>query len=397
MADMDKVRPSRVSQDQLVAGTGKVPVTLEGSDFEFVSKVAIEKVGDKFATPTAVPFVLAQGVRQGIQDKMDIQINTNDLNAGTYKLSITQAEHRVDSVEIKILPEPPKIENLPFTLHQGTTSGSFVLRGERLNLIEKIEIAKANVELEAPKSDQTEREVNFKMAPDIAAGTSIAARIYVLDRYRPISVPDAIRVGDPQPRLIDATVSRAAEQPVELHEGELPGGAFLSAMLNVENLQQNSAVRLGCKQPNTTTVTLQLGQQYGAVSLQQVSPGQLYLSFDTGVWFNRCRLQARIVNSNDAESESLDLGVIIRVPSIDYLDFSNEGMTTITGQNLETIEKVGWTPDVGEAVTELPLPFSGDSKRQTLKVNLPSPSEKDSRLYIWLRGEKTPRVTKVRT
>ncbi len=408
MSPMDKVRPSRATQDTLVAKTGKIPVSLEGADFEFVTKVEIEKIGDKFSSPVPVPFVLAKGIREGEQDRMDIQINTNDLDPGTYRLGITQAESRMDSVEIKILPEPPQIENLPFTLHQGTTSGSFVLRGDRLDLIEKIEIAKATVELEPAKVGQTEREIHFKLAPDIAAGTSIAARAHVRDRFRPIAIPDAIRIGEPQPRLVAATVSRSADQPVELREGELPGGAFLSAMLKVENLQPNSAVRLGCKQPNTTTVTLQLGQQYGAVSLQQVAPGQLYLSFDTGVWFNRCRLQARIVNANDGESEPIDLGMIIRVPGIDYIDFgtadantanagNTEGSATLTGQNLETIERVGWSPDVSEAVSELPLPLSGDSKRQTLRVTLPAPSEKDSRLYIWLRGETQPRLTKVRT
>lgn len=397
MSGMEKVRPSRISQDALVAMTGKVPVTLEGADFEFVSKVEIEKIGDKFSTPTPVPFVLSQGAREGVQDRMDIQINTNDLNPGPYRLSITQAEQRTESVEIKILPEAPKIENLPFTLHQGTTSGSFLLRGERLDLIEKIEIAKVSVELEPPRSGQTEREVSFKLAPEMAAGTSIAARAYIRDRYKPLAIPDAIRIGGPRPRLVDATVSKSTDQPVQLDAGELPGGAFLSAMLKVENLQQNSTVRLGCKQPNTTTVALQLGQHYGAVSLQQVAADQLYLSFDTGVWFNRCRLQAKVVNANDGESEPFDLGTIIRVPNIDYLDFGAEGITTLTGQNLETIERIGWTTEASELVSELPLPLSGDSKRQTLRVNLPTPSEKDPRLYIWLRGETKPRATKVRT
>lgn len=397
LTNLNQAKLTRASQDALIARSGKVPLTLEGADFEFVSKVQIEKVDDKFSTPAPVPFLLARGLRGGPQDRMDIQINTVDLDPGKYRLTITQADSRAEPVEIRVLPEPPKIENLPFTLHQGTSTGSFLLKGKRLDQIDRIEIAKATVLLEAARPGQTEREMTFKLSPEIAAGTSIAARAYVVDRYEPLAIPDAIRVGGPRPKLVGATVSKSSEQPVDLEPGELPGGTYLSAMLRVENLQSNSTVKLGCEQPNTTTVALQLGQHYGAVSLQQVAADQLYLSFDTGVWFNRCRLQARVVNANEGESEAFDLGVIVRAPHIDYLDFGVDDTATLTGQNLETIERIGWNMEFGEAVSELPLPLSADSKRQTLRVRLSKPPEKESRVYVWLRGETKPRATKVRT
>ena len=37
-----------------MAKTGKVPLTLEGADFEFVTKVEIEKINDKFSVPALV-------------------------------------------------------------------------------------------------------------------------------------------------------------------------------------------------------------------------------------------------------------------------------------------------------------------------------------------------------
>ena len=39
------------SQDRLLAGSGKTAVTLTGSDFEFTTKVEIQKPNDEFATP----------------------------------------------------------------------------------------------------------------------------------------------------------------------------------------------------------------------------------------------------------------------------------------------------------------------------------------------------------
>lgn len=396
-SNLAETRLAKASQDSLIAKTGKIPLTLEGADFEFVSKVQIEKIGDKFSSPTPVPFLLARGLREGPQDRMDIQLNTSDLDPGVYQLMITQADAKSDKIEIKILPEPPKVENLPVTLYQGNFGGSFVLKGRRLDLIDRIEIANGTVMLGPAFPGQTERDMNFKLESEIPAGTSIAARAYVKDRYEPIAIPNAIRIGGPRPRLIGATVSKPSEQPVDLEPGELPGGIYLSAMLRVENLQQNSSVKLGCEQPNTTVVKLQLGQQYGAVSLQQVAADQLYLSFDTGVWFNRCRLQARVSNVNEGDSDPFDMGTIVRVPGIDYVDFGSDGSATLTGQNLETIERIGWTSEFGESVTELPLPLASDSKRQTLHVPLGKPPEKESRVYVWLRGEAKPRATKFRT
>ena len=89
-----KARLVPTSQDMLVARTGKVPVTVAGADFEFVSKVEIERQNDKFATPAPVPFILPRGLRQGPQDNLDLQINTADLDPGDYRLRFTQLDEK---------------------------------------------------------------------------------------------------------------------------------------------------------------------------------------------------------------------------------------------------------------------------------------------------------------
>ena len=85
-----KLLPS--SQDHLVAKTGKVTLTLSNSDFEFVTKVEIERLHDEFASPSSVPFVLPVGLREGLQQKMDIQVDTGGLEPGPYKLILSQVD-----------------------------------------------------------------------------------------------------------------------------------------------------------------------------------------------------------------------------------------------------------------------------------------------------------------
>ena len=71
-------------------------------------------------------------------------------------------------------------------------------------------------------------------------------------------------------------------------------------------------------------------------------------------------------------------------------------MTSLTGQNLETIEKTGWSADQEEVVRGMPLPMPGDGQKQTLQIRIPSPPNRQAQLYVWLRGESKPRLTKIR-
>ncbi len=394
LADFTKVEPASASQDLLVAKTGKVPVTLEGADFEFVTKVQIEKPHDKFSQPEPVPYVLPKGLRRGPQDRMDIQINTIDLDPGGYNLLLTQVDDRPREVALKILPAPPVVDNLPVILNQGASTIEFQLRGQRLDLLDRIEVPKGHAELECPYDQSTSRKLVLHMAPDIEAGTSLAAKAYIRDRSEPMTLSDAVRIVGPRPRIAEVTVSQPPDQDVMLNPGELPGDMYLSAMLRVEHLQSNSIVKLDCERPGGTVVSLKLGQRSGPLSLQQLAPDQVFLSFDTGAWLNGCQLQASVANGREGESGVYALGRIVRVPKIVQFDF-DESHAILTGENLETIEQVGWTVDSPQRVASLPLPVAGEGTRQTLQLQLPVPPEPHSMLYVWLRGETKPRLTRV--
>ena len=125
LSDFKSAHLDPASQDRLLAGSGKTAVTLTGSDFEFTTKVEMQKPHDEFATPESIPFKLPKGLRKGPQDHMDVQIATADLTPGDYQLLVSQQDGKKHPVEFKILPNPPKIANLPIIVNQGARSPAF--------------------------------------------------------------------------------------------------------------------------------------------------------------------------------------------------------------------------------------------------------------------------------
>ena len=401
LSDFNAARLTAASQDLLVARTGKVPLTLEGADFEFVTKVDIQKVNDKFGVPSSIPFVLSQGLRKGLQDRMDIQVNTIDLDPGQYNLQISQVDGKMQPVGLKILPAPPRIDNFPVVLNKGSSTVKFKLKGQRLDLLNRLEVSRGTAELGPPSADLTERRLTLRMAANIDAGTGLAAKAYIRDRSEPLTFSDAIRIVGPRPQVKESKISTPPGQDVELENGELPGGAYLSAMLRVEHLQSNSVVKLDCQEQGGATVNLRLGERVGPVSLQQLAPDQVFLSFDTGVWLNGCALQATVANGSEGESDPHPMGRIVRFPKIESFELSSEDtksgqtLALLTGQNLETIEKPGWGSEEAELVEGLPLPMPGEGQKQSLQVRLPPVLEPKTMLFVWLRGESKARTIKV--
>jgi len=63
--DLNEFRTARLdpaSQDRLLGDSGKAPVTLWGKDFEFTTRVELQKLLDEFAKPESVPFLLPKGL-----------------------------------------------------------------------------------------------------------------------------------------------------------------------------------------------------------------------------------------------------------------------------------------------------------------------------------------------
>ncbi len=397
LADFAAAKPTAATHDLLVAGTGKALLTLQNSDFEFVTKVEIKKLNDEFAAAAAVPFVLPKGLREGVQDHMDVQIDTAGLDPGSYQLILSQVDGKSRDVALKLLPPLPAIENLPVHVNQDVLSVAVGLKGKRLGLLQRLEISQGTATLGAVSADGTEREVTFKLAPGIAAGKTLTARAFVADRAEPMVVADVLQVVGPRPVITDLTISQLPAQPVQLETGELPGGLVLTAMIRAAHYPADGGVRLGCEQSGSSgTLTLHPGQEAGGSRLEQLTSDQLFLTFGSGAWFNGCVLSATVTGS-EGDSAPRRVARIVDVPTFEQFNLADDGsgdpIATLVGLSLETIGKAGWTADKETPVSQLPQPLSGDGRRQKLQFHIAAPPSPDAVLYITLRGDSKGRPT----
>lgn len=399
LADFTTAKLTPAAQERLVAGEGKVPVTLEGSDFEFVTKIQIKKLNDEFASASNLPFVLPKGLRGGVQERMDIQADTSDLDAGSYDLTISQVDAKSHEVHVLVLPPAPVIDNLPFQVNQDVSTVAFEFTGKRLDLIERIELAEGKASLEPASEDGTRRKVALIFTQPIAAGSTLPLHALVFNRTEPLTVGDALRVVPPRPAISEISLSDIPPQAVEVDKGELPSGLMLNAMIKVAHLAPGSGVRLRCEQTSSGAVTVQPGAQGRDARIEQLTADQLFLTFNTGTWVNGCKIQASVTGTT-GDSDPRPIGKVVNIPFIEQFNLTananGEISAELTGRGLETIAKVGWTPDQGSAVLQLPQPISSDGIDQKLKFRLPAPPAPDSPLFIWLREDTSVRITSVR-
>ncbi len=391
-----KLTPS--AQDSFVTNTGKVTLTLQGADFEFVTKVEIKKLNDEFATSSAVPFVLPKGLRAGPQEHVDIQADTGGMDTGAYKLIVSQVDAKPHDVPVTVLPALPVISNLPVNVNQGVSSLNVDLKGTGLQLLQALKLSKGTATLSAASGDGTLRTVTFKLPSGVTAGDDLSLQANVAGRAAPLTVDDAVRVVPPRPSITSVTISQLPQQGVHLDAGELPGGLTLTAMLQVTNLPPQSGLKLECEQGSAGSATLHPGQQSNVAKLEQLTSNQLFLTFNTGAWSSGCRMQATIT-SPVGDSAPRHIARVVELPSVDDFNLaagasSGQVSATLIGQNLETIEKTGWSPNQAASVSDLPQPL-GDGRRQKLQVQLSAPPTPDAALYVWLRGDPKPRLTTV--
>jgi hypothetical protein len=403
LSDFQKAHLEPASQDSLLAQSGKVAARLTGSDFEFITKVEVKKQNDEFANSESVRFVLPKGPRQGPQDHMDVQIDTQDLDPGGYDLVLTQADGKSHAVAFKILPNPPKLENLPILVNQGAGVQHFTLKGTRLELISKMEAPGAVLNLGPPSPDQTERGITVELKSAARQDASLPVKAYLQDRSEPLTLKDALEVTGPRPVIASSKLSLPSGMAVEVRGDELPAGVTLNALLDVKNIEPGGVLRLACSDGSGQAASLHIGEQTAQWNLEQISPDQLFLAFDTTGLPAGCQLQAVIDNGRGGSSQPFPLAHILRVPRIDSFTVSQDPqppngvrMYQLTGQNLEMIEKLGWDESNPVQVSGLPAPLPGPGLQQSITVNLPDPPTSDVPLYLWLRGDKKGRVASIK-
>jgi hypothetical protein len=401
LSDFEGAKLEPASQDKLIAKTGKVPVTLEGDDFEFTTKIELKKADDEFATAQLARFILPKGLRQGPQHHVDVQIDTADLDPGAYALLLSQQDGKSHAVEIKVLRPASKINNLPILANQGLAAQHYVLKGERLDLLAKLEAPGVAFELSPATLTDSERNVTVQLKSDPHPGTVLPVKAYFVDRNEPVTLTHALQITGPLPLIASFKLSLPSNMAIAINPGEFPAGYTLTAMLDVKNIQPRSTLHLACLDDPAARLSLHLGEQTETASLQQLSQDQLFLSFDTSAWPAGCSIKAILDNAGGGKSEPSSLGNIIRLPQIDDFKLSDEQAAPgthagiLTGRNLEMIEKVGWDQLNASEVPGLPSPIPGQGQKHSLRVNLPDPPTPHSVIYLWLRGEKTGRITTI--
>jgi hypothetical protein len=399
VSDLKDAKLEASSQDRLLAHSGKIAVTLEDADFEFTNKVEIKKVNDEFAKAASVPFLLPKGLRQGAQQHMDVQIDSADLDAGNYQLLVSDGSGKAQPVDIKVLPSPPQITNLPILANEGATSQHFVLKGQHLGLIARLEVPGATLKLDPASANDSERDVTVQLKSEAKPGSAFSVSAYLKDHTEPMVLPDALKITGPLPMIVSSRLSLPASFPINLNANEFPAGSTLTAMLDVKNAAQSSRLRVSCSGNTGSETVLQIGEQTDKWSLQQLSTDQLFLSYDTSNLPAGCLVQAILDNRSGGQSDPYTLARIIRLPKIDLMsptaDETMDGrrIYQLTGSNLEMVERVGWDQLTAYDVTGLPAPIAGAGQRQMLRISLPDPPTPTSNLYVWLRGDRLGRGT----
>jgi hypothetical protein len=400
LSDFRQARLDPVSQDRLLAGSGNQTVRVDGSDFEFATKVEIQKKNDEFAATEPIRFALPQGPRHGPQDHMDVRIATQSLEAGAYELLITQQDGKTHPVGFKVLPNPPHIANLPVLLNLGAAPQHFVLKGDRLGLIARLEAEGVVFTLNPAVPNQSERSLTAELKSAPRPGTRLTVRAYVQDRSEPITLPEALEITGPLPVIASVKLSRAAGQAIAPRADELPAGSTLNALLDVKNMERTSVLQLGCAEGIGAKALLSIGARTARWSLQQLSPDQLFLAFDSSELPAGCSLEAVVDNGREGKSRPFSLARLVRLPKIDSFSAAPDRLSglrqyQLTGENLEMIQKIGWTENDPVEVTGLPAPLPGPGLKQALELGLPDPPKSGAALWIWLRGDRDPRAATI--
>ncbi len=407
--DLAKAKPTPESSDRLVEGSGPVSVELAGADFEFVKKLAIVKEGRHDAAAKDLNFTLGEREKSGEQPRLQTEVDTKALSRGRYLLMLTQANGAIQDVPVTIHPPNPKLDNLPLRANLGEAEQTVILQGTGLDRITGITSKDATWELakvSPGKSDSQERKATVKLAPGAQKGELLEASLNIEGIHQPLRVPDVVRVVGPRPKIEKARASFPSETDVALNAGEIPAGSAVSFAIHGKDIGSRPAVKLACNNSGATkqALTLRPGVREDSGELDFAGQSALFLSIVPGsVGQSGCVLTATLTDEATGTSDPYTLGHVIRLPQITKFAMSIKKLGeslyagTLTGNDLQMIDKTGWDPSKGYPVQGIPTPVQGRPQEQTLRIEMPwPPPSPRAPVYVWLRGESEGRLTSMR-
>ena len=408
-ADFSKAKLDPDSEDGLVQGGGLVKVQLSGADFEFVNKVAIAPSGDSKAAPKELFVVLPKSNGAGEQTAMELEVDASVLSAGSYSLKLTQTNGSTHDIGIVIHPPNPTLSNLPLRANLGEPQQTFALQGTGLERIDGLYSEGATwvlAPLPADAQNLRERRATVRLLAQVKTGGRLDASMRVSGLHNPLKVSDVLQVAGPRPKITGVSESASQTPDVALRLGEMAAGTPVSFAIQIENAGSRPTFDLSCANTSEvkTPLSLHPGDRSGGAQLDFAGENVLFLSVDPGsVGHSGCQLEATLTVNEAGTSDPYSLGRVIRLPHIDtfLLTDEKEGshlyIGSLTGHELQIIEKTGWDGKTGYPVQGIATTVSGDPQEQTLKIALPwPPPSPRAPLYVWLRSESEGRLTQAK-
>jgi len=409
LADFSRVAVSPDGEDRLVEGTGLVTIQLTGADFEFVNKVTIVPSGDSKAAPKELSMTLPKGNSAGEQTTLEVEIDTSGLRAGSYVLKLAQTNGATHDLGIVIHPPNPTLSNLPLLVNLGEPQQAVTLEGTGLERIEGLISEGATWALAPAPADARnllERKATVKLTAQVKMGERLGTSMKVAGLHSPLKASQVLLVAGPRPKITSASESASQATNVALRQREIAAGAPVSFAIQTENAGSHPTFSLSCANAGDVKNPLALhpGDRSGTAQLDFAGEGTLFLSVDPGsVGHSGCQLEATVIVDETGASDPYTLGRIIRLPHIEKFLLSDEKdgghlyFGSLSGQELQTIEKTGWDGKNGFPVQGIPTPVAGDPQEQSLRIELPwPPPSPRAPLYVWLRGETEGRITQAK-
>ena len=391
------VRPEPASQDKLIEKSGIVPVSFAGDDFQFVQRASLRSATDKRMPAQSLPL---QSKPSGPEPVFQTEIDTSQLAAGQYLLALSQPGDNTREVPVRVLPANPAIRNLPLRVNLKEGMQVVELQGTGLDRIERATATGADV---AFLRANNKSALQVRLPQSASRGEKLDLQLKVEGVQGIVTVPAALEIAGPRPRIRSVTASVPENLGVALREKELPAGSFTTFSLLIDASSSQPYVGLQCRDRNATLqpVRLRAGEQQASARVEQSGTNSLFLSVDpASIGGVGCTLMASVETDGEGKSDAYMLGRVVRLPRIESFEMTlersgeNAYVGVLKGQDLETIEKAGWTAEEGMKVTELPAPIAREGAKQMLKVALPwPPPAPRSPVYVWLRGERSGRVT----
>ncbi|MGB9605349.1 MAG: hypothetical protein ACPL88_05645, partial [Bryobacteraceae bacterium] len=359
--DLGRLQQARLtpdSQDALAENNGVAQLTLEGADFQFVEKVELKDPASGATTP--LQFRLPAGPRAGTQTRVSLEVDTGRLRAGDYRLVLVQSGGMTTELPVRIHPPHPRLVGLPLRIPLGKEPVRIELRGSGLSRIQEIRCAGASISLEAGTDGV--RPGSLTLRETVRRGDRLALELVVRDLHKPLVTPDAIHIVGPAPRIRSVKLSLSEDAGVWLAPGELPARGWASATLEVADLEEPFGVKLSCQEESKRLRQewLRPGAGRPEARVEQIAGG-LFLMLEPGK-FGQAGCTLTVIAENDAGGASPQhaLGRIVRLPRIEQFTLTDQPagesayFGTLTGYDLETIEKTGWDETLGMPVPELP-------------------------------------------